>query len=300
MSRCEICQNSKTTFFHSLGKFSYYLCTRCRTLFLSPKPSNYQIKNYYSSQFTYDAAESNEVRIRKRAHITLTKLKKMNPKGESLLDIGSGYGFLLEESKKYGIKALGLEPAKKLYSRAHENTKNLSFDYYFKKNSKIRFDFITMIHLIEHVADPREIIQKARQLLSSKGILYIETPNLDSHLFYVEKYHYTFLTPPDHIWIFSSKSFSYLLKDEINLSRLNISTYSYPEHFMGILKNTLKFKNTKNKADSIMRRAERLEKSKVTPFSFKYLVLDKFIAPLLTPLLNIDNKGSILELYLKR
>src|SRR6185503_4087433 len=99
-------------------------------------------------------------------------------------------------------------------------------------------DFITMIHVIEHVTNPRHFIRDAANLLYPDGILYIETPNLESHLFHVEKNEYTFLTPPAHVWLFSEKSMRMLTQGLFSLEY--ISTYSYPTHLAGIIKRIIK------------------------------------------------------------
>ena len=88
------------------------------------------------------------------------------------------------------------------------------------------------------------------------------------------------------------------------------TSYSYPEHFMGILKSKLVTRDRK------LERTRKSEKEYHTfnidnPASnfppptlglslFKYLLLDKFLSPLFTPFLNLGNNGSILELYIKK
>ncbi|OGK19811.1 hypothetical protein A2866_03695 [Candidatus Roizmanbacteria bacterium RIFCSPHIGHO2_01_FULL_39_8] len=158
-----------------------------------------------------------------------------------------------------------------------------------------------MIHVIEHIDNPKEMIKKAVSLLSKGGVLYIETPNLDSHLFRAEKYQYTFLTPPDHIWIFSQYSFQKMFEKVKNISVGQISTYSDPVHFMGILKKKLGGKG-KGFVGKIESKKIAFETSNTQPQKsniphIKYLLFDKLLAPIFTPILNISRYGTILELY---
>ncbi len=188
---------------------------------------------------------------------------------------------------------------------------NLSFDNFLAKSKKKKYDFITLIHVIEHVKNPVDMLVTAARLLNTKGLLYIETPNIDSHLFSAEKYNYTFLTPPDHLWLFSPKSFQTLLNTMPNLETVKISTYSYPEHFVGILKKIFKAKESQTefirpviqeisgleyKSQSL----NRVQHNKKLIRKLKYMFFDRFVASILTPLLNFGNKGSILELYIKK
>ncbi|OGK24886.1 hypothetical protein A3C25_04305 [Candidatus Roizmanbacteria bacterium RIFCSPHIGHO2_02_FULL_38_11] len=321
MPKCEICNYRKPKFFHGIAKYTYYKCTRCTTLFLYPKPTVVQITNYYKKSFKYPAGETNEKIIRARAKSILKNLNKLNPNGKTLLDVGSGYGYFIDEAKQINYEAIGVEPSKNLAEislyppagragRYNDIVYNLTLQEYFKLNKTTKFDFISLIHTIEHVVNPLETIAKVIKLLNPGGILYIETPNLDSHLFNAEKYNYTFLTPPDHIWLFSQRSIHFILKKIPGIEVEKISTYSYPEHFMGILKSI--FIRHSERSRGISYNTNSIEKDPSTHIrsvgmtnntiakKTKMLLFDKLLAPLFTPLLNLGIKGSILELYIKK
>src|SRR3989344_1563939 len=254
MLNCKICNYKQIKFFHKIKIYSYYLCARCQTLFLTPIPSSSNIANFYKKNFQYPAGVTNEKLIRFRASVILKNLKKMNSNGKTLLDIGSGFGYFIDEAQKIDLKVTGIEPSKNLFSTLNK-------------------------HLIK-----------------------VEIKNLD-----FEKYNYTFLTPPDHIWLFSKKSFHYILQDNLKIQIEKISSYSFPEHFMGILKYFFKkriltghpeFISGSESKKQMLKLVQHDKKRTLT--SFKYLVVDKFFAPLLTPLLNLGIYGSILELYIRK
>jgi SAM-dependent methyltransferase len=49
-----------------------------------------------------------------------------------------------------------------------------------------RFDLVLMLNLVEHVADPVAVLEKARELLAPGGLLWLQTPNfrsLDARIF---------------------------------------------------------------------------------------------------------------------
>ncbi len=296
MLKCAICGNKKTKFFHKINKYSYFFCQKCQTLFLFPKPKQKQINNYYRQSFRYTAGETNEKNIRKRAKIILKHLFNLKPDAKTLLDVGSGLGYFLDEAKQQELDTIGIEPSKFLYvqsiNRLDVKVIQSDFEKYYMNYKKQNYDFIAIIHTIEHVFNPKEMINKALKLLNPGGILYIETPNLNSHLFASEKTNYTFLTPPDHIWIFSVKSFNYIFKQIPRADISNVSTYSAPEHFVGIIKKIIRSNNKQNSSMS-------LHFIKIMKLA-KYIIFDNIIAKIFTPLLNINHKGSILELYIKR
>ena len=297
---CPLCK-SKSALKNTRYEYNYYYCKICATLFLRPKPNKKQLDKYYKESFQYSAGGTNERPMRERAHKILKKLVSLNPRGSKLLDIGSGYGYFLDDAGKIGLKVTGIEPNSSLASdsinKLIKSLHNKTFEQFFLRNSRSKYDFITLIHVIEHVSNPKKIIQMACQLLSLHGILYIETPNLDSHLYRAEQNNYTFLTPPDHLWIFSRKSFEEMIDKDYFFKFL--STYSYPEHFMGILKARAHIQPSRLEV-GCQDNPLSLKKRKFDVSYIKYLLFDKCIACLFYPLLNLKYYGSILELYIKK
>jgi len=161
-----------------------------------------------------------------------------------------------------------------------------------------KFDIVTCIHVIEHVSNPKEFISLLLQLVKPGGILYIETPNSDSHLLYVEKEQYTFLIPPEHLWLLSRHSIKKILPNNASIEYIN--TYSNPEHLMGIVKRLIK---GPRKLESEIKSEKKVEtNAKVSSVKkrFSFYFFDQVLAPLFTGTLNIYHKGSILELYIRK
>jgi 2-polyprenyl-3-methyl-5-hydroxy-6-metoxy-1,4-benzoquinol methylase len=267
-------------------------------LVLLPFPSKANIEEYYSKHFQYTAGMQNKKRISKRSFEIVHKLMKLNPKGKTLLDIGSGLGFLLEAAKQNGLIPEGIEPSTSLaLTTKNYNVYNGTFQKYVTKFPKKKFDFITLIHVIEHVKDPHVLIKDAVKKLNNNGILLIETPNINSHLYKTELESFTFLTPPDHLWIFSINSISKLFNN--NSFDITATTYSYPEHLMGIIKKIIH--NTPKTTNAVQTNPGNLTaKKKFTLKTIKYFIFDRFIAKLAHPVLNINYHGSILELCIRK
>ena len=297
--KCPLCFK-KASLKHIVQSYRYYFCNSCTTLFLNPIPPSKTIHDYYQKDFSYSAGIVNEKLIRTRSQIILNKLMRLNPQGSKLLDIGSGYGFFLDEAQKKGLKITGIEPSKELIKHTVTATPIINDRLPTNKLRNKKFDFITLVHIIEHVKNPKEIIRQALLLLNPQGILYIETPNIDSHLYRYEKENYTFLTPPDHLWIFSQYSLEKIIPKRYQI--LKISTYSYPEHFMGTLKALVNKNKTNRQIDRLIINKDKLNsKQKVNPIKlFKYIIFDLVLARLCYRILNIHQHGSILELYIKK
>ena len=306
MNFCLVCGSNKVNFFTSINIYNYYLCIDCNILkykFIN-KPFS------YSKKFKYTVNKKTESRLNTKATDILKIIKNLLKIRNNLLDIGSGYGYFLNKARKYFKSTIGIEPSLNLYKHSIKkfnlNVKNQDFESYFKLNRKDKFEAIVLIHVIEHIQKPEEFLKKVLTLLKVNGVLYIETPNLDSFLFKAEQTKYTFLTPPEHRFIFSKDSFNHLLN--LNSSKFSVYfyTYSFNEHIVGALKIFLSKifkKNRKIEAKPLMLfSADRTSKCYVSNIkkSIFFILFHKVIAPIIRPLIDWVHKGTFLQLYIKK
>jgi 2-polyprenyl-3-methyl-5-hydroxy-6-metoxy-1,4-benzoquinol methylase len=97
----------------------------------------------------------------------------------SLLDVGCATGALLDQSRAFGFVPHGVElnPHFAEYARTAFGLPvvagELSLDHFDPE----AFDVITMIDLLEHVADPLGLLDAAWHLLKPGGLLVVYTPN---------------------------------------------------------------------------------------------------------------------------
>lgn len=99
-----------------------------------------------------------------------------------VVDIGCGTGFGTHLFTKNALNVTGIDVdpnAVKFAKRCFDNHKikffNMSVDDLIVIGNK--FDFVTMIDVIEHVRDDDGMISKCKSLLCPTGILFVSTPN---------------------------------------------------------------------------------------------------------------------------
>lgn len=101
--------------------------------------------------------------------------------GKSALDVGCGAGLLAEPLARLGARVTGLDAASELIAVAkeHATTSGLEIDYRAGELIELegRFDLITCMEVIEHVADPAAFIAALADRLAGDGLLIISTPN---------------------------------------------------------------------------------------------------------------------------
>ncbi len=131
------------------------------------------IKNNIISSFKLDASNN-------------TPLKKVK-----ILDIGCGGGLLSEPMSRLGAEVIGIDASNKNINVAklHAKKNNLDIKYICSSpenlNTKIKFDVILNMEIIEHVEDVKIFLNSCSKLLKKNGIMFVATLNktLKSYLF---------------------------------------------------------------------------------------------------------------------
>ena len=101
--------------------------------------------------------------------------------GKSALDVGCGAGLLAEPLARLGAKLTAVDAAPELIAvaRDHAVGQGLQIDYRATGVEDIegRFDLVTAMEVVEHVADPQDFIDALAARLAPDGLLILSTPN---------------------------------------------------------------------------------------------------------------------------
>lgn len=144
----------------------------------------------------------------------------------SILEIGSGLGYLTYALNKAGYSAKGIDISEDAVSKANKRYGNY---YEYKNLFKIieeneRYDCVIMTEVIEHVEDPVSFIGAALKLLKSEGKLIVTTPNKNATQ-QGTVWHSDF--PPVHLWFFTEESVKHIAdKFSKKCEFLDFSEYS--------------------------------------------------------------------------
>ncbi len=156
-----------------------------------------------------------------------------------VLDVGGGDGFALNlyklsNNKTYNIELFDsvIEISRKNGHRTFRNISDLM-------NTK--FDLIRINHVLEHIDDPKRVIELLYPLLKKKGVIVVGIPNINSLSFKLLGQLFDQLSFPDHIHFFSEKSLMIIFKQFEHM------VITYPLHKYGFLTNIYTILNKKNK-----------------------------------------------------
>ena len=234
------------------------------------KPAEEELNNYYAKKYYTDA---NQIRYKTKYSeeeytYFLNQSKKIynviknKIKNKNLIDIGCGEGFTLKYFKDLGFNVTGLDYSSigiknhnpglldnLIVGDIYKNINNLI-------NKKEKYDVVIVKNVLEHVLEPKKILEKLKNILTDDGILCIDVPNdfssLQNHLFnkeYIDKKFW--IAPPDHLSYFNFDS----LKNICNYMNYKVIDYyaNYPIDFDLFCEHTNYIKNKVGKFSHIKR-----------------------------------------------
>jgi 2-polyprenyl-3-methyl-5-hydroxy-6-metoxy-1,4-benzoquinol methylase len=139
---------------------------------------------------------------------TRTFLDRYYPQKGKLLEIGCGFGYLLDFFKQQGWDVTGVEPLKA--GCLHAKTKfkievvpTIVEDAGFEDNA---IDVTLMMHVIEHVPDPAGTLKEIYRILKPGGLLVLETPRYDTWTFKILGKRERSLSCNGHIYFFTGNT----------------------------------------------------------------------------------------------
>jgi len=183
---CPFCGSLDNTAVYKLTGYDVLRCSSCRLLFNShypPRQANYDQEYYHGVQSNAFRFHGENCQRDPSAKIYSDWLERLVPviKKGKVLDVGCGLGTFLAVAKSRGWDAQGTDVSQ--YA-AESVRKNLGIEVFC--GSLINgnwpsesFDLITFWDSIEHVANPREYLARARELLKPEGRVIISTDNAD-------------------------------------------------------------------------------------------------------------------------
>lgn len=222
--RCILCRETKfkeiSSRVRDSDSYKVLKCQNCGLLQLDPLPSIDEDKEFYDqNRQSKNIGEPLDLTIirknslfdtKRRAEMASFYLKKNN----TILDIGSGYGFFLEEMRNRGYNVTGIEISKekRQISSKVTSARVLNINLHEKRINLPRFACITLFHVLEHIREPILFLKIIKKHLTKNGKLIIEVPNAhDMFLDNCKKYR-DFYWQRAHLFYFNAQTLKELAK----------------------------------------------------------------------------------------
>lgn len=202
--------------------FTLFLDPETDLLITYPRPSEAALPSYYESEEYISHTDSKRTLMDKvyqliKSYSLKRKLKLINKLWASkgrILDIGCGTGDLLSVCEKAGWQISGVEPndkARVLAQNKVSDSRNIKPNVAeLSDQEKGSFHIISMWHVLEHVPNLMEYIEKVKELLVEDGYMIIAVPNFKSYDAGYYKEFWAAYDVPRHLWHFSKNSIEHI------------------------------------------------------------------------------------------
>jgi len=196
-------------------------CSECGYVFAEMRLTDEELFAIYNQQFFEDAEfgqyAGDEVFFRKNFRLRLRELKKfIDPeRHRRLLEIGSAYGFFLDEVRDEFASVEGIDVTDEGVRHAREKLglNVLHADYLKHDYGEQKFDVVCMWDTIEHLRSPQLYIEKIATQTKTGALLALTTADIDSLNGRFRGSKWRMIHPPTHLHYFSSKTLTRLLDE---------------------------------------------------------------------------------------
>lgn len=217
--KCPICTSESTRVFEVKNHWIRD-CGECSHRFTELAAEKNHVEKIYDDSYFNgggagytDYLQEAEI-LRQRGNWYGKLLSKYTKKGK-VLDVGAAAGFVLQGMTESGWKGVGIEPNASMAEFGRKNLKlNIQRTSIERYATEEKFDLVTMIQVMAHFVEPKEVFSNVSKTLKSNGHLLIETWNrrsLSEKIFGTKWHEYS---PPSVLHFFCDEGIEKLAKEQ--------------------------------------------------------------------------------------
>lgn len=168
-------------------EFTFRRCARCANLYLDPRPAASELDRIYPESYAPYRFDRPSLTLRVRRRLEgrrIARLRPLLPPGARILDGGCGGPGFLENLRRHGAPGWRLH-GNDISPAVVADLERRGFTALPGRFEEIdrppgSFDAIFLKQVIEHLAAPRAVLERAARLLAPGGLLVVETPSTDA------------------------------------------------------------------------------------------------------------------------
>ena len=207
---CAACGSSDAQPLGVKNELDILACRKCATVY-TPYSPWYSSEYYYVSYYP-EASLSPPPFVQMRLEEITTEFAPYRQTNR-LLDIGCGAGNLMLAARKNGWHAHGLDVSE----NAVNHVRSLGFEVFQGELQQANwpaeyFDVITAAEILEHLSEPRVLLEEVARLLRPGGLFWTTTPHARGLSARVLGLKWRCIWPPEHLQLFSAGGLTGLLR----------------------------------------------------------------------------------------
>ncbi|BBU27668.1 hypothetical protein BTHE68_14020 [Burkholderia sp. THE68] len=221
---CPLCGSSQRARLYggeTGNPYAVCACAQCGMAYLAPRATEqqvlalYQDDNYFGGEDGegYESYSDQEEALRRTFRRLLSFLKSRGKTGGSLLEVGCGFGYLLDEARPFFERRSGTD-----FSRnAVESARRFADQVWLGGADAVpegeRFDCVIATHVIEHTYHPKEFLDALIGRLKPGGTLLLAAPDFGSFWRRLMGSRWPSFKYPEHVLYFDERTLSRLMKE---------------------------------------------------------------------------------------
>ena len=219
---CALCGGTATRRIYTKFELPIAKCRRCGLVYANPRGAEADILQRYNRDYFWNeylpAAGAPDGRIDYefidgRNAPMLALIRQHAPNARRLLEVGSGAGLFLKAAERAGWDVAGVELSADGAAFAREH---LGLDVREERAEAMSFpagsfDVVAMMEVIEHLFDPRAVLDAVHRALTPRGLLVITTPNFNALSRHAMGVDWAVVSPLEHMYYFTGRTLGRLL-----------------------------------------------------------------------------------------
>jgi SAM-dependent methyltransferase len=218
---CPLCGSDQRVFWYRLhGAYALARCTACGLHYLYPRLIESAMQQVYRQSSYYQGGASGyadtsyiaqESALRATFKRLLHNLAKRGLTGGHLLEIGCGYGYLLDEARPFFDRRTGTEFSPEAAEMARARGADVFVGGIEQVLPEAKFDCVIATQVIEHVYKPLSFVNRLINHTVPGGHVALATPDIGGVLSKFMGRHWPSFKTPEHVVYFDFPTLSRLM-----------------------------------------------------------------------------------------
>lgn len=235
---CPLCYSERReTSYGQFGEHKIMRCQDCQVHYLYPRLTESAMRRFYTDDSYFEGGDSGysdtsygdqERALSATFKRLMRNLHKRKITGGSLLEVGCGYGYLLEEAKAYFSRRVGTDFSPQGVQLASEKADEVYEGGIEQIPAAARFDCVIATHVIEHIYQPLEFVKQLISRTKPGGTVVLAAPDMGGMLRKMMGHRWASFKIPEHVIYFDAVTLSALMRQA---GLVDIEKLPYPHAF---------------------------------------------------------------------